>query len=216
MSSSFATKEADSEEDPVVLMLQKTGCIELHYKVQVTPKANTFEVENLWNFVFPPGVHCRDSRLEEVPRGCEGIQGLHAGIHEAAASEIRKLSWLVMFFFRQFKLVLVIRSDLKLSKGKTASQAAHASVMCFKKALESNPSLASKWLRAGQPKIVLKVDSLSDLEDLESRAEESGVITSLVHDAGRTEIAAGTATCLGLGPDHDEKIDALVKNLKLL
>lgn len=54
MSSSFATKEADSDEDPVVLMLKKTGCIELHYKVQVTPKVNTIEVENSLNFVSPP------------------------------------------------------------------------------------------------------------------------------------------------------------------
>lgn len=33
--SSFKQKIDDSDEDPVVLMLKKTGCIELHYKVQV-------------------------------------------------------------------------------------------------------------------------------------------------------------------------------------
>lgn len=68
----------------------------------------------------------------------------------------------------------------------------------------------------GQPKIVLKVESLSDLENLQSLAKQSGVVSSLVLDAGRTHISAGTATCLGLGPDYDEKIDALVKELKLL
>lgn len=114
-------------------------------------------------------------------------------------------------------MALVIRAgDLKLSKGKTASQAAHAAVMCFKKTLESDPSLASKWLNVGQPKIVLKVDSLEELENLRESAKKAGVITALVLDAGRTQISPGTATCLGLGPDYDEKIDALVKELKLL
>lgn len=119
-------------------------------------------------------------------------------------------------FFRQLKMVLVIRSDLKLTKGKIASQTAHAAVICFKKALDSNPKLATKWFGVGQPKIVLKVDSLVELENLNSLAKDSGVIASLVLDAGRTQISPGTATCLGLGPDYDEKIDALVKDLKLL
>lgn len=88
--------------------------------------------------------------------------------------------------------------------------------MCFKQTLDSNVTLADKWLKVGQPKIVLKVDSQSDLERLQKLARESGVTNTLVLDAGRTHIAPGTATCLGLGPDYDEKIDALVKDLKLL
>lgn len=30
------TKQTDTDEDPVTLMLQKTGCIEKHYKVLVS------------------------------------------------------------------------------------------------------------------------------------------------------------------------------------
>lgn len=121
-----------------------------------------------------------------------------------------------MYMLRKLKLVLIIRSDLKLTKGKTASQAAHASIMCFTKALKTDPSLASEWLSVGQPKIVLKVDSLLELETLYTFAKDSGVISSLVLDAGRTHLAPGTATCLGLGPDYDEKLNALVKDLRLL
>lgn len=113
-------------------------------------------------------------------------------------------------------MVLIVRSDLKLTKGKLASQVAHAAVMCFKNSLEANPALSSKWLKAGQPKIVLKVESLAQLESLQTLAKNSGVTTALVLDAGRTQIAPGTATVLGLGPDYDEKLDALVKDLKLL
>lgn len=103
-------------------------------------------------------------------------------------------------------------------KGKLASQTAHAAVSCFVKSLESKSkqSIASKWLKCGQPKIVLKVDTLEELEDLRNKANESDITTSLIQDAGRTQISAGTATCLGIGPDYDEKIDEIVKHLKLL
>lgn len=119
-------------------------------------------------------------------------------------------------FFQQLKLVLVIRTDLKLSKGKTCSQVAHAAVMCFKTALETNSSLANKWLFLGQPKIVLKVESLQQLESLQQQAKESNIISAIVKDAGRTQITPGTVTCIGLGPDYDGKLDAIVKDLKLL
>lgn len=37
MSSTLSQKSEDFDEDPVTSMLKKTGCIELHYKVQVLP-----------------------------------------------------------------------------------------------------------------------------------------------------------------------------------
>lgn len=119
-------------------------------------------------------------------------------------------------FFSKLKLVLVVRADLKLTKGKIASQTAHAAVSCFKKTLDCNPKIAEKWMGIGQPKIVLKVDNLSDLECLRDKSEAAGMSCSLILDAGRTQISPGTATCLGIGPDYDEKIDAIVKDLKLL
>lgn len=119
-------------------------------------------------------------------------------------------------FFRQLKMVLVIRADLKLTKGKIGSQTAHAAVSCFKETLDSKPQLAEKWMRLGQPKIVLKVENIEELESIRDQSNDADIITFLVHDAGRTQIAAGTATCLGLGPDYSEKIDAIVKELKLL
>lgn len=119
-------------------------------------------------------------------------------------------------FGSKLKMVLVIRADLKLTKGKLGSQTAHAAVSCFKKTLDSKPKLANQWLSVGQPKIVLKIENLSELEALREKAESADLITTLILDAGRTQIAAGTATCIGIGPDYDEKIDAIVKDLKLL
>jgi peptidyl-tRNA hydrolase len=88
-------------------------------------------------------------------------------------------------------------------------------VSCFKRALESNEPLVNKWLSAGQPKIVLKVNSLDELDELKRKANELDIINALILDAGRTQVIAGTATCLGL-LDHNEKLDLLTKELKLL
>lgn len=68
----------------------------------------------------------------------------------------------------------------------------------------------------GQPKIILKIETQDDLENLQQKANDSDLITALIQDAGRTQILSGTVTCLGIGPDSDEKIDAIVKDLKLL
>ena len=40
-------------------------------------------------------------------------------------------------------------------------------------------------------------------------------ITALITDAGRTTVEPGTITCLAIGPDSDEKIDKITKELKL-
>lgn len=97
-----------------------------------------------------------------------------------------------------------------------ASQAAHAAVSCFQRSLDSNQRTAHKWLQIGQPKIVLKVSNLDELEVLRQKASDCNLITSIISDAGRTQVNSGTVTCLGIGPDDDEKIDAIVKELKLL
>src|SRR5205085_4571542 len=53
------------------------------------------------------------------------------------------------------KLVLVMRTDLDMGRGKIAAQAAHAAVAAALGALGS-PDFRV-WLREGQPKVVLKV-----------------------------------------------------------
>lgn len=114
------------------------------------------------------------------------------------------------------KLALVVRGDLKMTKGKTAAQCAHAAIICFENASRQRSDVLSVWLSLGQPKIVLRVNSLNEMEKLLKSAKERNVISGLVRDAGRTQLAAGTITVLGLGPDTVTNIDALVKHLKLL
>ena len=52
--------------------------------------------------------------------------------------------------------------------------------------------------------------------DSEPSARAAGLTTALVRDAGRTELAAGTVTCLGLGPASEAELDPLTGELSLL
>lgn len=111
------------------------------------------------------------------------------------------------------KQAIIIRQDLKLPKGKAVSQGAHASVEAV---LRSDKDKVSKWRKEGMAKIVLKVEDLKELQHYNQLAKDSGLVTALITDAGRTTVEPGTVTALAIGPDEDEKIDKITKDLKLL
>ena len=111
------------------------------------------------------------------------------------------------------KQVILIRKDLKLSKGKLATQVSHASVECL---LRSHKDDIKKWRDGGMKKVVLKVEDLDELKTYRKRAQDKGLVTCLITDAGKTEVEPGTVTCLGIGPDKEEKIDSITGNLKLV
>lgn len=113
------------------------------------------------------------------------------------------------------KVVVVVRLDLDISRGKTAVQVAHAAVMC---ALESRVKAKpwfDRWIDGGQRKVVLKARDLEALRDLHARAEREGLVTVLVQDAGLTEVDPGTVTCVGIGPAPDEVLDKITGQLPL-
>jgi PTH2 family peptidyl-tRNA hydrolase len=113
----------------------------------------------------------------------------------------------------EYKQVIVIRSDLKMPKGKTAAQAAHASV---ESAWRAEKEVFKKWRAAGMKKIAVKVDSEKELHILKAKADQAGISSAIITDAGKTFVAPGTVTCLGIGPGNEEDIDDLTGNLKLL
>merc|ERR1712098_819734 len=55
------------------------------------------------------------------------------------------------------KMVLVVRTDLGMQKGKIAAQCAHAAVICYKKALAEQPKVLSSWETLGQTKVSLRL-----------------------------------------------------------
>ena len=116
----------------------------------------------------------------------------------------------------EYKLCIVIRKDLKLSPGKTAVQVAHAAVSCSLAAKKSNTQWFNAWYKEGQKKVVLKAKDLSELYILKDTAQKAGLTTSLISDAGLTEVPPGTVTCLGVGPAPEDKVDSVTGSLPLL
>ena len=114
-----------------------------------------------------------------------------------------------------FKLVIVVRTDLGISKGKMAAQVAHAAVNCSLKSKKSDSSNFKGWYKEGQKKVVVKGTNESLLRELQQHARDVGLTCSLVSDAGLTEVPPGTITCLGIGPASESKINEITGNLSL-
>ncbi len=113
------------------------------------------------------------------------------------------------------KQVIVVRNDLKMGKGKTAAQCAHASVEGVEKALKEKPEWVKEWKGEGQEKVVVKVESKKEFLELFELTRKK-FPSALIKDAGRTQIKAGEATCFALGPAPEKKLDEFTKKLKLL
>ncbi|KAI8143113.1 peptidyl-tRNA hydrolase PTH2-domain-containing protein [Fennellomyces sp. T-0311] len=118
--------------------------------------------------------------------------------------------------FRDFKMVLVVRTDLGMTKGKVAAQCGHATLACYKAASKTNPDVLRAWERSGQAKVALKIDSEEKLLELQAIALSMNLTAQSICDAGRTQIAAGSRTVLGIGPGPVELINSVTGHLKLL
>ncbi|CAG8476374.1 14189_t:CDS:2 [Funneliformis caledonium] len=104
--------------------------------------------------------------------------------------------------FDEFKLVLLIRNDLGMTKGKVAAQCSHATLACYQSLQKSNPQLLEAWETSGQPKITLKVKDYDEMLSLANKAKEFGLCAKIIRDAGHTQVASGSSTVLGIGPGH--------------
>ncbi|KAJ5293089.1 uncharacterized protein N7443_009042 [Penicillium atrosanguineum] len=117
----------------------------------------------------------------------------------------------------EVKLVLVVRTDLGMTKGKIAAQASHATLACYKYFHEHSPDspIVRRWERNGQAKIALQIKSEDELLLLQAQAMSLGLCARVIQDAGRTQIASGSRTVLGiLGPKS--VVDGVTGHLKLL
>lgn len=116
----------------------------------------------------------------------------------------------------EVKMVIAVRKDVDLGKGKMAAQVAHAAVTCALKSEKDDKKVFKEWIRTGQKKIVVKIENLDTLYRLKDMVERAGIVTSLITDAGLTQIAPGTVTCLGIGPAEDDDLDPITSTFKLL
>ncbi|RDL40300.1 uncharacterized protein BP5553_00279 [Venustampulla echinocandica] len=103
-------------------------------------------------------------------------------------------------------------------EGKIAAQCSHATLACYKRFLRNAPDspILRRWERQGQAKVALQVKSEEELELLQATARSLGLVAEVIADAGRTQIASGSHTVLGIGPAPKSAIDKVTGNLKLL
>lgn len=113
----------------------------------------------------------------------------------------------------EYKQCIVVRDDLKLSKGKLAVQVAHAAVSSYESADEE---ARKAWKDGGQKKVVLRVASLQELFELKEIARKHSLPAVLITDAGLTEVPPGTITVLGIGPAEVSELDKVTGHLKLV
>ena len=129
------------------------------------------------------------------------------------------------------KMVIVMRKDLNMRKGKMIAQGAHACLKVFidrsffyhcqeydKSKFECPLTKEmTLWLNEDYKKICVSVNSLEELLAIKHNADEMEIPCSLVQDNGLTEFKGEkTYTCLALGPDDAQKIDKITGHLKLL
>lgn len=115
-----------------------------------------------------------------------------------------------------YKMVLCVNTSLKMEKGKIAAQCGHATLACYRKSLKLCPDAVGWWEHLGQAKIALKIPDDAEMDALQAKARALGLVSYIVEDAGRTQIAAGSRTVLGIGPAPVSVIDSIAAHLKLL
>ena len=135
------------------------------------------------------------------------------------------------------KMMIVMRRDLKMRKGKIAAQAGHACTEALLMAMYKENRLGdlldtpagmmlqmegreksplTEWFGGGVAKICVYVDSEEELLAIAAKAEEMGIIAAVITDAGATEFhGVPTRTCLALEPLPAEVADTLTGGLPL-
>ena len=116
----------------------------------------------------------------------------------------------------RYKQIIVLRTDLKMSRGKIAAQAGHAAVSAAEEARQSFSNWWKAWIEEGQCKIAVRVESEQELLELQRKAKEMKLPSALVIDRGLTELPSDTITCLGIGPAPSSQVDQIAGKLHLL
>ncbi len=111
--------------------------------------------------------------------------------------------------------VIAVRTDLGRGKGKIAAQGGQACVLGAEHVRKSHPEWFQTWW-IGPEKVVVKVAGIKELNEVKIGAIELGLPWSEVTDAGHTQIAPGTTTCISVGPAPENLIDKITGELSLL
>lgn len=118
-----------------------------------------------------------------------------------------------------------MRHDLHMRRGKQIAQGAHASMAFLSRRLQHSGQISiadcsaaeREWLSGAFAKVCCRVNSEEELLGIYEQAMAAGIEVHLITDSGKTEFhGVPTNTCLAIGPEEAEKIDAITGHLQLL
>jgi PTH2 family peptidyl-tRNA hydrolase len=114
-------------------------------------------------------------------------------------------------------MIIVMRKDLNMRKGKMVAQGSHAAVGLALWLEHKNDSDAYKeWLESSFKKICVSVDSEEELLEIIQKALDKGLPAKLITDAGHTEFkGVPTKTC-GAILGYSDELQPITGELKLL
>ncbi|WP_025909348.1 aminoacyl-tRNA hydrolase [Priestia flexa] len=118
------------------------------------------------------------------------------------------------------KMVIVMRKDLNMTKGKYVAQGSHAAlgvVLDIQKSQSvHHHMILNKWLNESYVKVCVFVKSLEELHELNKNAIDQGEAVKLITDNGLTMFnGEKTDTCLAI-LGYREDVDKLTGHLRLL
>lgn len=131
--------------------------------------------------------------------------------------EVKKVDEIII---DEMRMVLCVRTDLGMSKGKMCAQCGHATLGAYRSIMDSMTETQIKWLNewleSGEAKIAVKIDTLNEFLTVRYKAFENNIATHIVIDQGRTQIEKDSLTVLAIGPAPKSLIDKITGHLKLL
>jgi peptidyl-tRNA hydrolase len=98
---------------------------------------------------------------------------------------------------------VVLRKDIKMGKGKFSAQTAHAIVSLI-------PQKGLKWDFNEKPIEIWTVKGEDTLLGIYRKAQKQEINSSIIQDAGKTQLDPGTRTAIGLGPINEAIFDRLM------
>lgn len=107
------------------------------------------------------------------------------------------------------KIVIGVRTDMKLTDPEVYSLSADAVVKVVLKSLENIPENVDMWLQSGQTKVCTKVKSPELMDDLIQKAEDAGMIYEAVEYKDKIAVCA-------VGPETVDKVNVVTGHLGLL
>ena len=111
-----------------------------------------------------------------------------------------------------YKMYILINSDLGMCTGKKAGQVGHAVQSIVEVLCNDKRDLLRKYKLCGQAKIVLKATQVQ----MEELFKTYPNICKPIYDAGHTQIEAGSFTALGFYPMLSSDAPDIIKKMKLL